>query len=195
MKFYQEFNLPAIPESVLTLTVEHANVVEDIGYGYEHRKLDKVLKSCTYTYGKISHQPLIDWLVTNIKGIGLHQIMFQTQGNGTHIVHSDIQRFAALNYIIDEGGDNVITSWYQENDKPLKRNKLRGGQQSDSGFVDYANLTVLESARFEKGKWYLLDVQALHDVDNIETLRKSITINIRNQEQLDLIKETNNILL
>jgi hypothetical protein len=107
-------------------------------------------------------------------------------------VHSDIGREFALNYIIDTGGD-AVTSWYQENGKPMIRTKIQGGQQSDSGFVDYNNLEILESAVLEKNKWYLISTNVLHDVDNIVGSRKSISIGIQktNMELLKFLGITN----
>jgi hypothetical protein len=187
MKFYQEVNIPKIPENLLNLTAKDGKIINDIGYGHSHKKSGVNVKSCTYASGLISHQPLIDWLLLNIGNIG-YQSYFQIQGDGTHIVHSDLGRVAGLNYIIDTGGENVVTSWYQEKNKPLKRVKKIGRQQADDGFVDYQNLETLESVILQKNKWYLIDTGVLHDVDNIQTMRKSITINIQNQDQFDQIK-------
>jgi hypothetical protein len=72
--------------------------------------------------------------------------------------------------------------------------KFKGGQQSDSGFVDYNNLELLESAVLEKNKWYLIATNVLHDVDNIIGTRKSISIGIyeTNTELLNFLGITNN---
>ena len=188
MKFYKEINLPIIPKELLNLDLNDPIVIKDIGYGLIHQKNNKILTACEYIHGHLSYRPLIDWLLKNVPGINQDQIKGQIQSSGTHIVHSDIRRFAALNYIVDTGGENVITSWYQEKNKPLKRNKTISKQQSDEGFVDYNNLEILDSVKFEKNKWYLIDVSVLHDVDNIETFRKSITISIRKKDDLDKMR-------
>jgi hypothetical protein len=123
----------------------------------------------------------MDWLcqtIPNIDSIVIAQMQESKENKpSTHIVHSDIGREFALNYIIDTGGD-AVTSWYQEKDKPLIRKKIQSGQQSDTGFVDYNNLELLESAVLERNKWYLISTSVLHDVDNIVGARKSISIGI-----------------
>jgi hypothetical protein len=140
----------------------------------------------------------MDWLNQNIPYLDPSLIVIaqmQTSKEtmpSTHIVHSDIGREFALNYIIDTGGD-AVTSWYRENSKPITRTKIQGGQQSDSGFVDYNNLEILESAVLEKNKWYLISTNVLHDVDNIVGSRKSISIGIQktNTELLKFLGITN----
>jgi hypothetical protein len=181
MKLYQEIDLPPIPEELLDFTEDKAiKIVDDIGYGHLHVKNGRILSACSYTMKFLNHQPLKDWLVNNITGIRDQQMQLQISENrnnleGTHIVHSDVRRICALNYIIDTGGE-AVTSWYQEKGKPLRRNPKQGGRQSDSGFVDYADLTTVESVKFEKNRWYLIATDVLHDVDFITGTRQGITI-------------------
>jgi len=157
--------------------------VDDIGYGYNHKKGNRSIVSCGYVWARIKdYKPLMDWLNQTIPYLDPSLVIAQMQTSkenmpSTHTVHSDIGRKFALNYIIDTGGD-AITSWYQENGKQISRTKIQGGQQSDSGFVDYNNLELLESAVLEKNKWYLISTNVLHDVDNIVGSRKSISIGI-----------------
>lgn len=202
MKYHRQVNLPPIPTELLRFrsSIDPSQVitVDDIGYGHTHKKGNRDLVSCRYVWAKIKdYQPLMNWLTQHIPNLNLQLVIAQMQESkenkpSTHIVHSDIGRKFALNYIIDTGGD-AITSWYQENGKPITRTKIRGGQQSDSGFVDYNNLEILESAVLEKNKWYLISTSMLHDVDNIVGSRKSISIGIyrTNTELLDFLGITN----
>jgi hypothetical protein len=202
MKYHRQVNLPPIPTELLRFrsSIDPSQVitVDDIGYGHTHKKGNRDLVSCRYVWAKIKdYQPLMNWLTQHIPNLNLQSVTAQMQESkenkpSTHIVHSDIGRKFALNYIIDTGGD-AITSWYQENGKPITRTKIRGGQQSDSGFVDYNNLEILESAVLEKNKWYLIATSILHDVDNIVGSRKSISIGIyrTNTELLDFLGITN----
>ena len=100
----------------------------------------------------------------------------------TDIVHSDVLRLWALIYVIDTGGDNVVTTWYQEKGKPLNRPRLNPDKtpgvekQTDTGFVDYNNLISLDNIKVKKNQWVLINVQILHDVDNITGTRKALSI-------------------
>jgi hypothetical protein len=202
MKHYHLINLPPIPKELLNFrsSIDPSQVtsVDDIGYGYNHKKGNRDLVSCRYVWAKIKdYKPLMDWLTQHIPNLNLQLVTGQMQESkenmpSTHIVHSDIGREFALNYIIDTGGD-AITSWYRENSKPMTRTKIQGGRQADSGFVDYNNLELLESAVLEKNKWYLIATNVLHDVDNIVGARKSISIGIykNNTELLDFLGVTN----
>jgi len=185
MKLYQEISyLPSIPEDFLSFTLSTESLVTDIGYGVKHYKNNKLVNPCIYSYGQIDKGLLSDWILKELKDFKFSLIQFQTQspsGNlsSTHVVHADVKRKYALNYIIKTGGDKVITSWYHEKGKPLHRTKSSGGKQSDDGIVNYENLVLLDSTIFQPSKWYLLNVGILHDVDNIISNRESITLSIK----------------
>lgn len=173
--FYKEVNLPKVPERLLNFvfTPEKSG---DIGYNIKHVKDNVQLKPCLYKYGSVNYEPLTSWLREIIPGITENDIKFQSSSNGTHIVHSDIIRKYALNYILDVGGEDIATSWYKEINKPLVRSKTKAGIQADTGSVDYSNLETLESVVFKPNIWYLLRTDILHDVSHISGVRKSITI-------------------
>jgi len=203
MKYYRQVNLPPIPTELLRFrsSIDPSQVItaNDTGYGHTHKKNNRSIVSCGYVLARIKdYKPLMDWLNQTIPHLDPSLIVIaqmQTSKENmpsTHIVHSDIGREFALNYIIDTGGD-AVTSWYQENGKQISRTKIQRGQQSDSGFVDYNNLEILESAVLEKNKWYLISTDVLHDVDNIIGSRKSISIGIfkTNTELLNFLGITN----
>jgi hypothetical protein len=51
-------------------------------------------------------------------------------------------------------------------------------------------LTVIDSVKIKKNQWALLRVDVLHDVDNITSIRKGITISF----YPDKLKILNNLL-
>jgi len=188
----KEINLPKIPEELLSdssLESYVTNTVTDIGYGIAHTKDGKTLNPCKYSSGIIRDPALFDWLKNQIKFIEPWSVLIQIQEHptgGTHIVHSDIKRKYALNYMI-ELGDSATTSWYKEHGKPLHRSKQFGIQQSDGGVVEYKNLETLKSAVFEKHKWYIIATDVLHDVDNVVGTRKSISIGVTSVEMFNFL--------
>jgi len=178
MILYKEINLPAIPEELLAKDLTANDLVANIGYGIEHIKNNKKLTACDYKSGVLTDPDLIKWLQTNIEGLENSIALVQSQSHGTHIVHSDVSRIYALNYMIELGG-SPVTSWYREHDKPISRRKFKGLQQAEDGPVKYDDLETLTSVVFEKHKWYLIATDVLHDVDNIDGHRKSISIGIQ----------------
>jgi hypothetical protein len=192
--FYKKLNFPPIPEHIinsLESSLIDNTVVGDIGYKEKHIKNNKELVACGYSMGNIVNSELTTWLEQNIPDINTRfNILYQTQRSNnnvpsTHIVHTDRLRLTALNYIIDTGGDNVMTSWYKEDGKELQRSKKITGSQSDSGAVDYKNLQLLESVNLEKNNWYIINTRILHDVDNITATRKSISISFSHRKFLE----------
>jgi hypothetical protein len=79
-----------------------------------------------------------------------------------NFVHRD-NRAYAINYIIEPGGNNVKTFFYDDN--------------------------KIETAQYviPIHKWHIFRANGLHCVKNIETVRKSITITFKNEIELDKI--------
>jgi len=170
---YRILNIPVVPEELLNFQFNPFKKV-NVGYGNKHFKNGKELTPCLYSMSNITHAPLVEWIEKNLPGVTTDMMKIQSATSGTHIVHSDIKRLWSLIYVIETGGD-AITSWYRESGKPLIRTKTTF-TQSDSGFVDYNNLAVIDSVKIKKNQWALLRVNVLHDVDNITSIRKGITI-------------------
>jgi len=203
MLFYKEIDLPSIPEELLVFNPVPHKIVKDIGYKNNIFKNGKKVTPCGYINSFQDSNQLRNWFNKNVftlnedtfilKQISRPRLVRQSPivygEASTHIVHVDIRRQFGLNYIIDPGGDNVITSWYQEKGLPIKRVKLKGGSQAEEGsVVQYDNLKVLESTKFEANKWYLLATDILHDVDNITRDRVSITFSFWDDSVLDKLK-------
>jgi hypothetical protein len=186
---YREFNFSKIPEELYQPEFDNDFTYNDIGYGLNHIKNNVSLVACGYSARKVKGE-LFDWLANNLPIEINYCVAQQHQPKdmpSTHIVHSDIKRLYSLMYMIDTGGDNVITSWYQEKGKPRFRSKETGEYQSDSGFVGYDNLELLDSKIFEKNKWYLMATDILHDVGNITGFRQSIGISVGLNNALKLL--------
>ena len=89
-------------------------------------------------------QPHFDF---NITGHIFYQYIGKDLG-----IHTDFGRKTAHNYIIELGGDNVITKWYDENDQ------------------------VIEQHIIEKKRWHKLIVDVKHNAENITSDRYAISI-------------------
>ena len=78
---------------------------------------------------------------------------FMVQVIGKNInIHKDIGRTSTFNYIIDAGGDNVETCFYNN-----KKN-------------------LIEKHIIKEHRWHRLDVTAFHDVKNVKNKRIALTV-------------------
>jgi len=68
-------------------------------------------------------------------------------------IHKDIARDTCFNYILNTGGDNVETVWYDDNYKEIHREYI------------------------EPNRWHQLKVDVLHTVEGITNKRYGITVN------------------
>jgi hypothetical protein len=127
----------------------------EIFYSYS----DQFYKSIKpgYTSYKISNVYLCDQLseifkdiLTDIEGFFIQEITKEF----CNYKHRD-PREIAINYIIEQGGDNVITSIYNN---------------------DYS---VLDSKRLPADQWHFFQASKLHDVRNIISKRIALTVSIK----------------
>lgn len=116
------------------------------------------------------------WIQQNISnrfdmlGFQIHDAA--VRGGDHHLPHTDkYPRKWVLNYVIEAGGDNAVTSFYQEKGHPAIRGHLtRPGCRED--------LELLTAERIEPGRWVVLAGLVIHDVTGITGRRMSITMGI-----------------
>jgi hypothetical protein len=198
--YYKELAFPSIPKELL---IDPFECVENqqspdvrskkFGYVEKYSRFGQLVSPCSYWVTSVRNVALSSWLRNNIPGIKnqrrfCYQHAYHETG-GYHVVHSDIARNYAVNYIVETGGDDAWTSWYREKGQPVKRQVKQGGGYNASSISSYNNLELLDTVKFEQGKWYIMATDVLHDVSNIVGLRKSITINVpKNIEKMVLEK-------
>jgi hypothetical protein len=121
---------------------------------------------------------ILDWLASNIpvklpinvKKIGIQT--FQPRRNpAVYSPHTDNKGQYILNYLIDTGGDNVLTKWYHETGHSLIR-------EPDITLDSFQNLNETHSEHIAQGTWFCLHSRILHTVVNIERPRISLTIGL-----------------
>jgi hypothetical protein len=69
------------------------------------------------------------------------------------IIHKDVNREIVYNYILDCGGNDVLTVWYDED-----------------------KTTELLNVKIPKNTWHVMDVTKFHTVKNITETRIALTI-------------------
>jgi hypothetical protein len=121
-------------------------------------------------------ETLETWIRQNVSnrfdmlGFQIHDAAVRDSNH--HLPHTDkYPRKWVLNYVIETGGDNAVTSFYQEQGHPAIREHLtRPGRRED--------LEVLASERIEPCRWIMLSGVVIHDVTGITGRRMSITMGI-----------------
>jgi hypothetical protein len=184
--FYKILNFPKIPGELINFDQPVIRSI-DMTHGRTYIKNGNPIQSVHYTKMKANEQ-LKNWIVNNVPGITEDMIFLQsfTGGGTTQLIHSDILRVFALNYIIDTGGNSVTTTWYQEKEQPLSRYKdpaIHGLGQANDRIIDYDNCLVLEQVQFKKQQWSLIRTDVLHDIDNMTGVRAAVSIAILPEHQ------------
>lgn len=83
--------------------------------------------------------------------------------------HIDVHRSITRMYILQQGGDNAVTSWFSPLDefKHLEYNY-------PVNFIDYDRLSRVHSTVLDADCWYDLTVSKIHGVENLTDHRISI---------------------
>jgi hypothetical protein len=88
------------------------------------------------------------------------------------VPHSDASRDWSLLYLLNLGGDNVETIFWQEQNQPLRRPNATFPQAYDT-------LIELERAKFPMRTWVLLDSLVVHSIENMTNLRIAIQVGFK----------------
>jgi hypothetical protein len=116
-------------------------------------KLDNFTDEITELYSKYFNDSIVPYLGV-LRNVNDSAACLPT--------HFDYQRYLAINYYIDLGGNNVRTCFYGED---------RIGDISAPKHVRYDEFVLTEEFKFKKDHWYGYSVQRCHSVENIETTR------------------------
>jgi NAD(P)-dependent dehydrogenase (short-subunit alcohol dehydrogenase family) len=103
-----------------------------------------------------------------------------TPEKDTNGAHCDLSRNYTLLYLLDSGGEDHQTVFYQEQDKPIQRSN---GERCP----DHSRLTIIDSIKVPLRKWVLLNATILHGVINIPKPRISIQVGLNSVVGLGLV--------
>jgi len=116
-----------------------------------------------------------EWIGNNIINeyiacsVGVTTVSDSSKTLGPHV---GLTRAYILMYLLDKGGENVQTRFYQKHGEP----KVYGLCRTVP--TDYAELDLIDSQKFELGNWYIVNESILHDIHGIETPRISVQISL-----------------
>jgi len=104
--------------------------------------------------------------------------------------HCDRARSVAINYIIELGGDNVITNMYKE----TRKDPSTLATQSENITDD--ELTIEKKYCFPKNKWLAFNTQQFHSVHNIKTTRLILSLFLTEDcKYEDFINKYNHLII
>ena len=158
---YLDF-LPSIPDDLL---------IDFFVKSQQNFRLDEY-----YRYG-ITLQ-LQEWLAVNISAVD-NRVGCQVMNSDIY-PHCDFRKWA-INYILDTGGSNVITTFYKKEGKDLV-----GEPRSIATDID--ELETVLSIQIEPKKWHLLHTNILHGVTGITHSRYAVTIGLISENPFEDIK-------
>lgn len=118
-------------------------------------------------------QEIVDWINTHVHDNYNDAGLFVMDGSVDHTMlpHSDQTRSMVAIYMIDPGGDNASTSYWQQHGQPLHRDLREFG-------LDYSKLELRYDVKWPKGKWVVMNTNILHSVENMTGVRLSIQIGL-----------------
>jgi hypothetical protein len=144
VRYIQYLNLPKIPQYVVD------SLIRDVK---QHRDYhNSSIHGDAYVWSDLSTELLNTWCRENISDEMYYGLQLMSDDVP---VHKDVGTKTKINYVIDTGGPNVET-----------------------GFYDSDGITQLASYCIEGGRWHIFKADTHHNVRNIETIRISVTSRI-----------------
>lgn len=172
-------HLPKPPDRFFELANKH---VEEKSWGIDlhglHEKYKDriVLKDgkqvgFTFHYYQELNEDFTNWCHKNIHPEAFDcGIRFCDGHRGPYLApHTDIKRDIAIMYLLDPGGEDAKTVWYQEKGEELVR-----GRKVHAN--DFSKLDIVESTMFPTNTWVALNTLILHGVENVTGVRTAFQL-------------------
>lgn len=112
-----------------------------------------------------------DWIEA-----GLY-VIHGDQNHGTILPHTDQTRALSLLYLLDPGGSNVHTEFWQEKNHSIHR-------EMKTLVGDYSLLESLKSVQWPLKTWILLNTNILHSVEQMTSKRVHFQISLATDPNL-----------
>lgn len=142
-RYIQYLDLAPIPDHVV------ASLDFDVD---RHCRHDNAQRHGPYIWSDYQTSVLNEWCKQNISRDLYYGIQLMTADVPRHI---DIGTKVKINYLIDCGGHQVITNFY-----------------------DHDKITLLDSYQIDQGRWHIFKADTCHEIINIQSTRISVTAKI-----------------
>jgi hypothetical protein len=152
---------------------------------YRNRKLlhpNGEIKSSVTADRYLPSDALTLWIATNVHSNPISiNINLTNVNSDTFGPHVDPGRRQIIIYVIDPGGDNVTTKWWQQIGYPVIRTDLQDiTLKYNADVSDYTQLKECASLCIRPGQWVkFCDTAILHSVENLITPRLTVQIPIQ----------------
>lgn len=187
-----ELGLPAPPTWILDqinhcvqhrdLELHPTNVISHKQYGTRTITKDKIAYPSRFQKRYLLKQDVEAW-ISDLTGMAMEPTLAINEGSSKyHGPHVDSGRPYALTYMIETGGDNVLTSWWIKADKPMIIEDTGTDSRYNCGYDD--QLTLLHQIKMQPGKWYLYNTRILHSVEGCVDKRISLQMTVTNPTKL-----------
>jgi len=110
----------------------------------------------------------VTWINQNIAS-DYSNIGLNCHGPGTAIPHTDRTRNWTLMWLLESGGEDVETVFWQEQGHPVQR-------EPDCYPPSYDNLIELHREIVPVGRWVLINSHVLHSIENMTAVRRSLQL-------------------
>jgi len=137
-QYIRYLNLPKIPD----------DIISSLNKNYEEYK--KITHKETYTWTDSFNKEVNEWCQSNICDTMYWGFQIIT---GDLFLHKDHGTLTKMNFLIDTGGDDAVTEFYDED-----------------------QTTLLDSIIIEPGKWHVFKADTYHCVKNTDPNRVRFSI-------------------
>ena len=177
----EKLNLPSPSSTIINYILNLSAITNDVGNYktsksfHQQNNPTKICAGCFY-----QRQPALDYLVRKeFQNIFDEDFVvqllrfrnFSENGSSVYPPHTDVGKLLNLNYVIDTGGDNVRTIFY---------NKEEDGPDKLLGQVEhYENLTPVNHFVAHAKEWHAIDVKRFHSLDNIVGTRTILCLGFK----------------
>jgi hypothetical protein len=177
------FSIPKLPNQLIELALSIAN--QSGSAQIEFDKYKELINEDGATIGASKYQrynvpdEIYEWTKNNVLPtlknnfkIGIQVFKLIDKETGSYTIHTDgIRGDSVLNFIIDTGGDQVYTSWYQENECALHR---------EPGLLrnNFQDMELKHTIKLEQYTWSMINSRILHTVNNLTRNRVSLSLGI-----------------
>lgn len=137
--YYRYINLPQLPNELIKKI------------NFDFTQYEAKVQASTYSWSDSFNQDINEWCQQNI--CSNMYWAFQIIKGSELDIHVDRNTLIKFVYLLDTGGDNVVTSFYKDD-----------------------KTTVIESVTLEPYRWHMLKVDVPHGVTGIDPARTRFSI-------------------
>ena len=147
MRYIQYLNLPAIPDDILE-RLKLANITTDS----TKQVVNQAVHSKNW-WTDTNNQELNQWCCENICADMYYAFLVMIANSP---LHKDVGTLTKINYVLDTGGENVLTEFYADD-----------------------QVTKLASYKIEPKRWHIFKADTYHTVINVEPEKTRFAVTSR----------------